>query len=401
LGGAATEEAEEQPAAPAVEVQEAVESVATEAAPAVEEAQEAVEAVATEAAPAVTEVQEQVKEVQEEVQEAAEGEVEEAAVEIDSINAKLQEFNSYRSRIMMSFDGTDTNGQPVNGNIEILIEQIREPRAMHMSMTAEGSTMDDMGGVDSFEFYEVDGTMYMQNPEDGSWLSFPSMEEEDTFSQGFFSPDDMIDLPKTARRSTLPENINNISTWRYTFNEKDITEGDMTLEKASGTLWMARDGGYPVKLIFEGTSTASTNPVGEDLFAAGNFRMEYELLEVNTDFTITPPEEALSSESLDLGGMMGDVDVSEIEFPMMDDAEVEFAMEGLVNYYSNASIEAIVEFYRQQLPAQGWTPDTSFEFVSEDSALLTFKREGVDLTISLGLEGDGRVNVSLFTTEAQ
>ncbi|MFQ5576486.1 MAG: hypothetical protein ACE5G8_05795 [Anaerolineae bacterium] len=400
LGSAATEKVQQQAEEVAGQVEQKVEEVATQAATAVTEAQDAAGAAATQAAAAVEEVQQTVEEQQAaqpqqsggETQPAADA-AEEATIEFNSIDATLANFTSYRTQLVMTYEGTTSSGTPTAGKIDVLTEQTKEPPALHMTMRVEGDTVAEMGGQGLVEVYTVGDTTYLQNPEDGSWMSFSGGGAEDAFGGGFLSADELVDIPKTARRSLLPQTVNGISTWHYTFDESDIVDETTSLQSASGEMWVAVDGGYPVKFVMEATGSSMSEAEGE-LFESGSFKIEYELKDVNAGFTITPPEEALNA-----GGFFGGSgeETGQTDLPMLDDADVQFSMAGMVSYYTAAGVNQVVEFYRAQLPPLGWTADTSFEMVSDDGALLNFTKEGVELTLSVNREDDGRVNVSLFS----
>jgi hypothetical protein len=299
----------------------------------------------------------------------------------------------------MDFEGTNSQGETEDGIINVLIEATKDPEAIHMSMAIESSSVEELGGAANVELYSVDGNTYMQNPEDGSWLAFPNTgETESIFSQGFFSPDELVDLPANARRDPEPQTVNGISAWHYTFDESDLEQTDMTIEDASGEIWVAEEGGYPVKMMIDVTGS-STDPTANDFMASGTFHLEYELLDVNADFTITPPEEALNAESL--GGSFGmeEVDPASIEWPLMADAEIDFAMEGLVSYLSASTIADVVDFYKAEMPNAGWTYDESSEFVSDESAMMSFTKEGETLNLIISNDENGKVSVMMSTGE--
>ena len=317
--------------------------------------------------------------------------MEEATLDVPGVDAALANLSSYRSQTTMRWEGQKENGEPTSGEITILFEEIKDPPAAHMQMHTTGNAVSEMGGAVDFEWYQVGDTFYMQNPEDGSWMSFSGGGAKDTFSQGFFSADDIIDLPKTARRSLLPETVNGISTWHYTFEKADLGPEGEGLEEASGEVWIARDGGYPVKFILDGKGAPSTGESGSDFFASGTYHIEYELLEVNTSFTIEPPAEAQTMPGMGMGGGEGS------DFPMMDDADVQISMQGMVNYYTNATVGEVIDFYKSELAAQGWTANADVEYIGDDTAFLTFSKDGEELTLTLSIEADGRVNVSLIS----
>lgn len=352
-------------------------------------------------------VAEKVEEVVEAEPEAAEPEAaepepaESETVEFAGVTG-LDEFSSYRVIFVMDFDGT-SGGQPAVGHIEMSLESTKEPPARHLSIEMEGSPVADMGGANQLEFYDVGGTIYMYTEAMGDqWISMPG-SDDDAFSEGFFAPDEDLELPKTAQCSSELETINNIPTRHCTFSEADVVPDEESYEDLRGDIWLAVDGNYIVKYQLEADGYSSNQGDMEDLFDFGSVSFLYELSEVNAELTITPPEEALNAPSLDFGGDVGDSggegDVSTGDLPVLDDAEELFSAAGFVTYYTQSDIAAAVDFYRQELTALGWIEDTDSAYSDETVALLSFEKEGSTLTLTLGKEDDGRVNVGLITAE--
>lgn len=382
------------------EAQVTAEAAAQEAEKEAQEAVKEVEKSAAEIAKEAEKAKEAVEEATEgETQPAGEAKMEEVELNAESIRTTLQSLSSYRWQFSLAFDGIDDQGQSAQGQVKMLIESIKDPLAMHLRMQVEGQPAEELGGPIVVEMYNVDDVAYMQNPDDGSWFSFPAEGGmTDFFEAGFFDPDEIIKLPDNAQRSSLPEEVNGISAWHYTFDEADVDDENFSLDKAKGEIWVAREGGYPVKLIIEASGT-STNPELEDqLFSSGTIKMTYELLDVNADFTIEVPEEALSAESFG-GGLFDSTDTSEIDLPIMEDAQVEFALEGLVSYTIQGDIADVVEFYKAELPQQGWSLQADSEVVSEETALMTFTKEGEELSLVVSKEEDGSLSVVLSTGE--
>lgn len=312
----------------------------------------------------------------------------------------LEQFSSYRIKFVMDFEGQTTGDEPINGHIEGLIERTSEPKAQHLRMDIEGSTVADMGGIDYVDFYEIEGTAYLQ-VEEGSWMSFPS-EEQEAFSEGFFDPGENLELPDMVTRRAETEMVNGISTYHFTFTQEDMEEDtEFDYEELEGDIWVAEEGGYMVKFDITGRGA---NPVGiEDFgtsFEEGEVHMSYELQDVNEDFTIALPDGA---DVTDMGGMFSEEEGGPpaTDLPMLDDAEEVISMAGLLTYYTASSIEEAADFYRQELPALGWTEDAESSFMSEDGGTLTFIQEdGSSILLILGKE-EGRTSVTLSVTEAE
>jgi len=117
---------------------------------------------------------------------------------------------------------------------------------------------------------------------------------------------------------------------------------------------------------------------------------------VNTPFTIEPPAEAQTMPGMGGMGEMGGGGEAG-GYPMMDDADVQFSMQGMLNYYTSATVGEVIDFYKSELAAQGWTANADAEYIGDDTAFLTFSKDGEELTLTLNIEADGRVNVTLVS----
>lgn len=84
------------------------------------------------------------------------------------------------------------------------------------------------------------------------------------------------------------------------------------------------------------------------------------------------------------------------EMPVLDDAAELFSAGGATTYATEADIATVIEFYRQELSAQGWVEDTSSTVSTADVAVLMFSKDGTSLTAAINKEADGRVRVSLL-----
>lgn len=311
----------------------------------------------------------------------------------------LDQLSSYRLAFAIEFEGT-SGGQPAEGYIEVNLESTKDPPATYLAMTMEGSTVEEVGGTNSLEFYDVGGTIYLYNAAgDDQWVSFPGTGEA-AFTEGFFNPGETLVLPNTAVCDPEPEDINGILATHCFFTEQDVGRDKATYVTLSGDVWVAIDGGYIVRYEIEARGYQPVNQaMTGDLFDSGDVRFEYELSDVNADLTITPPDEALNAQGFDLGTDAGDGELDTPELPLLEDAEELFSVAGITNYYTNVDVAAAVDFYRQELAVAGWIENVDEAYVDETTGLLSFGKDGTTLIITLDKEADGRVNVGLITSE--
>jgi len=136
-------------------------------------------------------------------------------------------------------------------------------------------------------------------------------------------------------------------------------------------------------LIFENETGILRVFIQKDI-DGGNF------VSVTLPFVAPGPDAGAGGDTSTGGGAAaGDI-------PVLDDATELFSGGAATTYVTEADIETVVEFYRQELSAAGWTEDTSSSISTGDVAVLKFEQDGTSLTASATKEDDGRVRVSIL-----
>ena len=166
----------------------------------------------------------------------------------------LEEFTSYRMNFSGEVDGT-RQGRPTSGNLEGALEVTKNPAAQHLGVKLNGEAFSNLAPLGRLEIYEVDNTFYIQNPQNGLWLTVPAILIDTMLPGGVPTPEESINVPVTAVLQPGTEIINGVVTQRYTFGPDDL----------AGELEAKYD-------HVEGTIT-----------------MRYELSDANDSFTIAPP----------------------------------------------------------------------------------------------------------------
>lgn len=318
----------------------------------------------------------------------------------------LDNLSSYRMNFVMDFEGT-SGGQPSKGQVVMDVSVTKDPPARHIKMTMEGSTVEQLGGSNTVEIYQVADTVYMYTAAaGGEWISMSAEGMGNGLDENMFLPEEDLVLPDTADCGSTTTTVNGVEAYSCTFGLGDVSTEDVTFDNLSGQAWVAADGNYVVKYIFEAQGYSDSSTSGPGLFDTGNVTYEYNLTEINADFEITVPEEALSSQSLDLGGMAGGGaaggdsgggdNAAAGDMPTMPDATELTSMAGFTSYYTAAGVSQVVEFYRQELPALGWTEDESAGFSDDTTGLLSFENDGNMMMLTISAEGEGRTNVGLM-----
>ncbi|MFB0546622.1 MAG: hypothetical protein ACETWB_06910 [Anaerolineae bacterium] len=80
----------------------------------------------------------------------------------------------------------------------------------------------------------------------------------------------------------------------------------------------------------------------------------------------------------------------------MPDAKITSTLDGMVIYETASSVKEVVDFYRKEMPAQGWTEDEESAFVMEDTATLTFTKGSQQATVFVSVE-EGKTQVMAMT----
>ncbi|MFQ5612908.1 MAG: hypothetical protein ACE5H9_12320 [Anaerolineae bacterium] len=315
---------------------------------------------------------------------------------IDTTQASaLDNLSSYRSELSMVYEGT-TQGQPVNGTINVRIEATTDPAAQHMFMDVQGTTLGEEGPeMLMVEMYLMGDTIYLYNSEMG-WTSFT---ERDTsaFTEGFFAPQDIVELPPNARRKLVPETVNGVLSWHYVLDKDAFDDQDFAFEEVRGDAWIAVDGGFMVKLDLFGQGRTLNPDPSADFFEEGSMQINYNLTEVNGNFDIVLPPEAEAAAQNDLFNPVGGGEWTRQDIPLPADAEIELAMEGLAQVFTGMSIEEATAFMQGQLEANGWVVSGE-PLVTEAGAFVDFVKGNETVSLVIGQDTDGSGRTSIFIT---
>jgi hypothetical protein len=214
----------------------------------------------------------------------------------------LGDFSTYKMSFATEFDGT-RDGQPTQGNLGGLLEITKNPAAQHWQINMGGNAFSNLsllgGGM---EMYDVDNTIYIQNPGDGSWIGMPAMLVQSMLPSEMYNPEDNIDLPATAILQPGEESVNGVLTQRYTFGKNDLSGDISKLDEVEGTVWVAVDGNYVVKYEAVVTGEFDNLTAGDmTVLDEGTINMMYEVTDVDGDFTISPPAGA---KAIDLTSLL-------------------------------------------------------------------------------------------------
>ena len=303
---------------------------------------------------------------------------------------KVTDLNSYRAAMDLSWQGTMTDGQKIESSMIMKLEYVREPRAEHI--TIHGTSLASQGFTEEqpLEMYTIGETTYMYLM--GTWMQTPSGDSTEGLGDTFLMTSD--DVLKNAKNSKYVgrEKVNGIDTKHYTFDETAFDSADMAgskIDRAQGDVWIAVDGNYVVKMdvTMFGKELSVPAETG-DVAADGSMRMVMDVTDVNKSITIQVPQEAL------------DANKPPEDIPVVDDAADATNMFGMITYTSAKTPQEIHDFYKAEMPKNGWTEASDNSF--GDMYMLEYTKDGSTANVTITADAaSGKTSVMITVQEPE
>jgi len=290
----------------------------------------------------------------------------------------IGQVDSYRVELTYTFNGTAADGSPVSGNVSGTGARTLSPEAMSMSFDGQGA--EDLSAELPLKFSLIGGT-YTIYAQDVGCATLPAGEFDDPFTI-------LVDLggflTGQAARVRPDEEVNGVPVYRFALDNSNVEPSELDVEEITGgAVFVAKQGGYLVRLEMAGRGTSEMLSGDPALVGDVTYLLNY--FDFDQPVTIAPPEECASQA----GGGTG-------EFPMVEDATDVFAMAGLMSYTSKLDFEAVLQFYKDQMPQAGWT--LAEEFVAGPLGLLTFTSgdRSAQVTVTYD-QGSDQVSVAILS----
>lgn len=290
-----------------------------------------------------------------------------------SVSSGLSELKSYRTHLTVDFTG-NRNGEAAAGHVEASTEVIQQPAALHHYLRLDGhfprATLPN--GVS--EFLRINDQVYLKKAGDNVWSQFTGPDT--TPGQvGFFELERLIALPLTVSTPPVTKTLDSLIVQHYRFSQADLTHPNIIFDQAQGEVWVATPGDYVVQYVIS-TSLRITIPDPKaHLFDQGQLRLHYTLTDVDADFTIIPPADIPTNNTLS-------------NLPRLPDAEIISVFPDLVEYVSATTPLSATQFYQNELATLTWTEEHASIF--QEKARLTFAKDGQILTIIITPVGDSQ-----------
>jgi hypothetical protein len=299
---------------------------------------------------------------------------------LSTLTDGLAMLKSYKSTFVVKFVGKDGQGQPVDGSFETREEFTQEPRAQRIAVTSMGFSQEQADQSGAFEMITIGDTSYMvMQDQDGKRSCISTSSDEATQpEQGLFSPATLGGV--SGAKYVKTDTVNGIKTKHYAWKEGGLVGLGFT--SAKGDVWVAVDGNYVVKYTAEAT--------GKDmLFGStaeeGTITVEYNLTEVNGSFQIEPP---------------ADCEAPATDIAIMADAKDKSTFGEMVSYTSASAFADVVEFYKTEMPNNGWQPSGE-PTEMEGLAMLEFAKDSRKAQVMISYDTDKQTTDVVITTSQE
>lgn len=277
----------------------------------------------------------------------------------------LDNLDSYRLRMTWEW-------HPDSGAAETMVmetEATRDPAARRIMMTSGSDTIEMVQIGDTSWTCMMGSCMQTEATED-------MMEEfgsEIDFDPGVYTSGTDYDYVGT-------ETVNGVRARHYRLNltaaEVSALAAGALVSDVQADIWITDQSGLPEY------ATRFAMSWREDRSGTqGNARMVYDVYDVNAPITIEPPAGAMTGLPEGLPEYPGATGLT--------------LMEGFISFNTTDDLAAVADFYRNQLPANGWTNQSDQEMGSIIMQTWSDGTRTLNIMISPGQEGGSSVVLTL------
>ena len=194
-----------------------------------------------------------------------------------------------------------------------------------------------------------------------------------------FRVTDILD-PVGAAKLVGEESVEEISTKHYSFDGASV--GLPEDVEATGDVWIADDGGYVVKYVLQISGADSYFGEGRQ----GTQKFEYLLSDVNTNPQVVYPEGCEPVLT---------------EVPATEDAAEIIRLPGVLDYFSNSTLDAITSFYIDFFESGGWATVGDFRPESGPATVIFAQQDSGDVAFLSVSPEDGTMSVNVTILEQE
>jgi hypothetical protein len=289
---------------------------------------------------------------------------------VESVSAGLATLSSYRLSMALQFEGVDTAGAPIAWRLFSERIVASQPPSSRFDLTAEGAAA--TSALSAMSVVRIGSESFLAIPGIGCVRGAAS--DIAAPAGGLGDPDTLLAGLAGARWVASGQVVNEVSSDQYQFDRQAVPLlRDRPLDVA-GQIFVAEERGYVTRVTM--TATGSN-----DLLSPGNILEGMLTLELNVSDADRP-----------LSVLLPEACAGSVAYPTLADATELTNLGDLVSYKTRQSLEQIVAFYQEQMPATGWIP-VGEAAIFADLAILTFARG--DTTVTVNVDPDPQTGVAV------
>ena len=279
---------------------------------------------------------------------------------------------AYQIDTSLQYKGVDSSGNEVISSLNSLVAQRTAPEE------ADRSVLYGEDPSDTLEYVKLGDLIFSVYQGQCSVLSADSQQQEFNPREQMFNMNELF--TGQASRTETGIIIDGIVTDRYELTQENLPpEGDGVPTLGTGNFYVASETGTVIKI--EVTGTTRTSQYGLDPNQDADVNMTYKL-DPSEGILILPPESCQDTTSgLDA-------------YPVMDGAKGLASVGGTLSYQIDGQLQNVLDFYRTEMPAQGYelTDDISSDTVA--FATLRFTKDGETVEIN-AIQNGSEVSIGI------
>jgi hypothetical protein len=190
----------------------------------------------------------------------------------------LTALGSFRQKVVLEFtaDETGAHSRAVYDG-----EVTTNPAALHSTLRIEGQAAAHLPSNQVEVIWIGDQAWIRVGRKPWVGLSVTAIESE--YADQVVSVGDLLPFVEQAVRVMPDETVNGIPCKHYAYDLQNL-QSEAGLTSAQGDIWVAKDGGYVVRLTLNGHGTYYGTYT-----SSGTLDVVYDLYDVNASITIKPP----------------------------------------------------------------------------------------------------------------
>jgi hypothetical protein len=279
---------------------------------------------------------------------------------MESLGAGLAALDSYRLSMVIHFEGTGVDGSPAGWELTSERILVSQPPASRFDLTSEGAAAS--AALSAMTVVHIGPESYLAMPGIGCVTGVAA--DSAAPASGLVDPDTLLAGLWDARWVGDGQVVNDVVSRHYQFDQQSMPALQERPLEVAGNIYVAEDGRYVTRVTL--TAIGRNDFLSPGAMQEGILSLELNVSDVNQPLDVQLPE-----------GCAGGV-----AYPTLGDAFELTNLGDLVSYKTRLTLEEVVAFYQEQMPAAGWSPAAE-AVIFADSAILTFARGEAIVTVNV------------------